>query len=110
MKKSLQRFLLLFMAIVMSSSGAWAAGTATAVLPTLPESAFNASEQTDFTADANGNVVFAPVYLFYGSGDLVKNQKWGKTTDESPSTTGTTWTAPDGSVFKGSDAYPNYAR
>ena len=40
----------------MSSSGAWAAGTATAVLPTLPESAFNASEQTDFTADANGNV------------------------------------------------------
>ena len=64
MKKSLQRFLLLFMAIVMSSSGAWAAGTATAVLPTLPESAFNASEQTDFTADANGNVVFATVYLF----------------------------------------------
>ncbi len=110
MKKSLQRFLLLFMAIVMSSSGAWAAGTATAVLPTLPESAFNASEQTDFTADANGNVVFAPVYLFYGSGDLAKNQKWGKTSDASASTTGTTWTAPDGSVFKGSDAYPNYAR
>ena len=114
MKKSLLRFLLLFMAIVMSSSGAWADGTETAVLPTMPEAAFNASSQTDFTADANGNVVFAPIYLFYGSGDLPKNQKWGtyvgQSKDGQPSTSGATWTAPDGSVFKGSAAYPKYDR
>ena len=101
MKKSLLRFLLLFMAIVMSSSGAWADGTETAVLPTMPQTAFNASTQTDFPNE-NGYVVFAACYPFYAT-DYKDSQTWATANGFNSGTA--SWDKPEGTVFKGSAAY-----
>ncbi|MDY5033374.1 MAG: hypothetical protein SO064_02675, partial [Prevotella sp.] len=60
MKKSLQRFLLLFMAIVMSSSGAWAEfKDFSAILNNQEGTLLNASEQTQGTAVTFGVAVDA---------------------------------------------------
>lgn len=60
MKKSLQRFLLLFMAIVMSSSGAWAEfKDFSAILNNQEGTLLNASEQTQGTAVSFGVAVDA---------------------------------------------------
>lgn len=101
-------------------SGAWATNTTLIdgyTLADLPTSALDLSNQTTFTTtdcvDANGNIVIAPIYWSYGSSlsDECPMREATWFTANNFSNSGDTWTAPDGSIFRGSEGWDsNYRR
>ena len=118
--KNLLKKAFLLLALMGGATSAWATNSTLIdgyTLADLPTSALDLNTQTMFTTDdcvdANGNIVIAPIYWSYGSSVSddcpMREATWF--TANNFSNSGDTWTAPDGSVFRGSEGWgSNYRR